>query len=68
MPEVRLTVDDAVELAELLEFVRDWLDGSDAGDSLGWFAGDQAAPLLRSDLSKFVFLLGGTGAGSGASW
>ena len=69
MPDVHLSVDDAVELAELLEFVRDWLDAPDTERTLARFAGDErSAPMLRSDLSKFAFLLGGSGAGVGVPW
>jgi hypothetical protein len=63
MPGVRLTVDDAVELAELLEFVRDWLDGPKAERSLEAFGGWGSSDVLRAGVTRFVFLLGGTGSG-----
>lgn len=68
MPEVRLTVDDAVELAELLEFVRDWLNSPAAQRSLEAFGGAGSPGMLRADLARFVFVLGGTGAGIEAPW
>lgn len=63
MPEVCLTVEDAVELAELLEFVGDWLKDAAVERSLEGFGGGGSAGVLRADLGRFVFLLGGTGAG-----
>ena len=68
MPEVRLTVDDAVELAELLEFVCDWLNRPASAQSLEVFGGAGWVEALRSDLARFVFVLGGTGAGIEAPW
>ena len=56
--------DDIVELAEMLEFLHDWIDY--APDALGeWLAQFTGAGYtldeLRADLSRFVFLLGGSG-------
>ena len=57
-----LEAGDAAELAELLEFVREWL-GGDAGlaGSLGRFCGvaGYGVEELRADLIRVAFLLGG---------
>jgi hypothetical protein len=63
MPEIRLQLADAVELAELLTFLADWLTGSQRqtlADSLTAFVGHDACDVaeLHSDLHRFVFLLG----------
>ena len=64
MPEVRLHAVDAAELAELLQFLAQWLarDPARLGDSLAQFVGHPAYGLaqLRDDLERFVFLLGGS--------
>lgn len=64
VPEFRLAVDDAIELAEMLTFLDDWLAsaGPAAAESLAGFVGSQAYPVedLRVDLNRFVVLLGGT--------
>jgi hypothetical protein len=54
---------DAIELAELLGFLSDWLDGHDAellADSFQRFVGARGYDLndLRIDLAWFTFLLG----------
>ena len=63
MPELRLDVVDAAELAELLQFLADWLarDPDRLGISLEAFAGHPAygTAQLRQDLIRFTFLLGG---------
>jgi len=64
MPEVKLDVTDAAELAEILQFLSQWLD-RDPGRlaaSLADFVGHPAYGLteLRGDLERFVFLLGGS--------
>ena len=63
MPEVRLDAVDAFELAELLQFLSQWLgrDRGRLGASLGEFVGHPAcnAGELRRDLDRFTFLLGG---------
>jgi len=63
MPEVRLDVVDAAELAELLQFLSQWLarDRGRLGVSLGEFVGHPAYNVgeLRQDLDRFTFLLGG---------
>jgi hypothetical protein len=64
MPEVKLDVADAAELAEMLQFLSQWLDrdpGRQAA-SLADFVGHPAYGLdeLRADLQRFVFLLGGS--------
>ena len=63
MPEVRLNAADAADLAEMLQFIGQWLD-RDPGRlaaSLAEFTGHPAYGLseLRGDLERFVFLLGG---------
>ena len=62
MPEVRLDATDAIELAEMLQFLSQWLtcDPAHLGASLGGFAGNPAYGIgrLRDDLEHFVFLLG----------
>jgi hypothetical protein len=64
MPEMKLDVVDAAELAELLQFLSQWLarDPARLGDSLAQFVGHPAYGLaqLRDDLERFVFLLGGS--------
>jgi hypothetical protein len=64
MPTVTLNTGDAVELAELLQFLDDWLaaDTDRLGESLSGFVGNRAydAVQLRVDLSRFAFLLGGS--------
>jgi hypothetical protein len=63
MPELRLDVVDAAELAELLQFLAGWLarDPDRLGASLEAFVGHPAYGIaqLRQDLNRFVFLLGG---------
>jgi hypothetical protein len=63
MPEVRLDAVDAAELAELLQFLAQWLtrDPSRLGVSLEQFVGHPAYNIgeLRQDLNRFTFLLGG---------
>jgi len=62
MPAVNLDTGDAAELAELLQFLRDWLaaDPDRLGESLNGFVGSGAYDLvgLRVDLNRFTFLLG----------
>jgi hypothetical protein len=63
MPELRLDVVDAAELAELLQFLSQWLarDPGRLGASLEAFVGHPAYNIreLRQDLNRFTFLLGG---------
>jgi hypothetical protein len=63
MPELRLDVVDAAELAELLQFLAGWLarDPGRLGASPEEFAGHPACNVsqLRQDLGRFTFLLGG---------
>jgi len=61
---ITLEADDAVELAEMLEFLRDWIDY--APDALAeWLnrftGGGYELDELRGDLARFAFLLGGDG-------
>jgi hypothetical protein len=64
MPEVRLDVTDAAELAEMLQFLSQWLarDPGHLAASLAEFVGhpDYGLDELRGDLERFVFLLGGS--------
>jgi hypothetical protein len=59
-----LNTSDAVELAELLQFLHDWMeaDGDRLGESLSDFVGNRAYDTvqLSVDLNRFVFLLGGS--------
>ncbi len=63
MPDVRLDLADAAELAELLRFLSQWLtrDPARLGASLEEFVGRPAYNVgeLRQDLDRFVFLPGG---------
>jgi hypothetical protein len=63
MPDVNLELSDAVELAELLTFLADWLTSSQRttlSDSLDAYVGHDALGVdeLAADLHRFVFLLG----------
>jgi hypothetical protein len=64
MPEVKLDAADAAELAEMPQFLSEWLarDPRHPGASLAQFVGRPAYGLgeLRADLERFVFLLGGS--------
>jgi hypothetical protein len=63
MPDVRLDAVDVAELAELLQFISQWLarDRGRLGASLEEFVGHPAYNIgeLRQDLNRFTFLLGG---------
>lgn len=63
MPTTTLDTGDAAELAELLQFLNDWLaDHHDHLDtSLEAFVGTRGYDLsqLHADLDRFTFLLGG---------
>jgi len=65
MPDVRLDAGDAVELAELLQFLTGWLarDPDRLGASLEAFVGHPAygTVQLGQDLDRFTFLLGDDG-------
>lgn len=64
MSGVRLRAEDAVELAELLEFLIDWIEDNyeRASRALNLFtAWGYDIDELRGDLARFVFLLGGDG-------
>lgn len=54
---------DAMELAQLLDLLRDWLaaDHGQLSDSLERFIGSPAYGIetLRAELANFAFLLGG---------
>ena len=63
MPQIRLDLGDAAELAETLTFLAEWLSGSQKqalADSFAAFVGHPAydTGALRADLHRFVFLLG----------
>ena len=64
MPDMKLDASDAAELAEMLQFLGQWLacDPGRLGRSLEDFVGHPAYGLaqLRQDLERFVFLLGGS--------
>jgi hypothetical protein len=64
MPEVKLDAADAAELAEMLQFISQWLarDPGHLAASLARFVVHPAygLPQLRQDLERFVFLLGGS--------
>jgi hypothetical protein len=63
MPAISLDTADAIELAELLQFIADWLaaDPASLSPSLLAYVGHPAYGLdaLRCDLDHFAFLLGG---------
>jgi hypothetical protein len=63
MPKISLELSDAVELAELLTFIADWLSGTQKqtlADSLTAYVGHTAhnTDELCADLHRLVFLLG----------
>lgn len=62
VPDVRLHPTDATELAQLLQFLGDWLatDRDHLDASLARFVGNRGYHLsqLRTDIGRFVFLLG----------
>lgn len=64
MPSLPFDVGDAVELAELLEFLSGWLESDRAvlTASLARFVGtpDYGPDSLRDDFARFRFLLGFT--------
>jgi hypothetical protein len=65
MPQIRLDMVDAAELAQMLTFLADWLSGSQKqtlADSFAAFVGHPAynTDALRADLHRFAFLLGET--------
>jgi hypothetical protein len=64
MPELRLDATDAAELAEMLQFLSQWLahDPARLTASLEQFTSHPAYGVreLRSDLDRFAFLLGGS--------
>jgi len=63
MPTTSLDTVDAIELAELLQFLAGWLTADPArlSPSLLAYVGHPAYGLdtLRADLDRFTFLLGG---------
>jgi len=63
MPTTSLDTSDAAELAQMLQFLTDWLaaDPAQLDASLTRFVGHRAydAAQLQTDLHRFVFLLGG---------
>jgi hypothetical protein len=57
---VTLDAADAIELAELLEFLNDWLHHPDIAAGYQHFTFGLCTPAeLRADLARFAFLLGG---------
>jgi hypothetical protein len=62
MPTIRLDATDAIELNELLQFVKDWLATDDkAKASFARFVGSPGydAAGLCADIDRLSFLLGG---------
>ena len=63
MPQTTLDTSDAIELAELLQFLSGWLarDPGRLGASLADYVGHPAYNVgaLRQDQDRFTFLLGG---------
>jgi hypothetical protein len=63
MPSPSLDPGDAAELAEMLQFISDWLasDHATLDASLTRYTRTRAynAATLRNDLDRFTFLLGG---------
>jgi hypothetical protein len=62
VPDVKIDLDDAVEIAETLTFLTDWLSGSQhnvLADSLTAFVGDVHYDIvqLAADLHRFVLHL-----------
>jgi hypothetical protein len=63
VPSLSLDAGDAAELAEMLQFLSDWLAADPGLDaSLTRFVGHPAYGIshLRADLDRFTFLLGGS--------
>jgi hypothetical protein len=64
MPAISLDTADAIELAEILQFLAGWLaaDPARLSPSLLAYVGHPAYGLdtLRADLDRFTFLLGGS--------
>jgi hypothetical protein len=65
MPQITLDPSDAAELAQTLNFLTNWLTGSQKqilADSFAAFAGHPAynTDALCADLHRFAFLLGET--------
>ena len=64
MPEVKLDAADAAKLAEMLQFLSQWLarDPARLAASMEEFTGHPAYGIrqLRDDLERFAFLLGGS--------
>ena len=63
MPQIRLDLGDATELAEMLTFLTNWLSGSQKqalAQSFAAFVGHPAYTTdnLCADLHRFAFLLG----------
>jgi hypothetical protein len=62
MPAIPLDVSDAIELAEMLQFLDDWLESDRATLTapLARFVGSQAydPDSMRDDFTRFRFLLG----------
>jgi hypothetical protein len=61
---VKLRDLDALEIAEMLEFIRDWIDYAfdDLDEQMTRFtAGGYTLGDLRGDLDRFAFLLGSDG-------
>ena len=63
MPSTSLDTADATELAEMLQFISDWLDTDPGplGATMARFVGHPAYRIdaLHDHLARFIFLLGG---------
>jgi len=63
MNDMTLALSDALELAELLQFLSEWVSREDdrLTCSFADYVGHPAycIPQLRDDLDRFIFLLGG---------
>jgi hypothetical protein len=62
MPTTNIDLADSTELAEMLQFLRDWFtaDHTNLDTSLATFLGTSGYDVhqLRADLDRFTFLLG----------
>jgi hypothetical protein len=71
-PQVHLTAADAIELAEMLTLIGQWLGGDDQDQLAASFArfvgaGGYGLAGLRTDLARFSFVLGNDDASSSSA-
>jgi hypothetical protein len=65
--QVRIDLEEALELAELLDYVGGWVGCCHGSESWVAFTGPGFSPAeFQDEIARFVFLLGGTSAG--LSW